>query len=67
MSDDQRPVERTTIIETGNGGGGSGGIVAVVVLLIVVLLLAYVFRNELGLGSKTTEVNIPDKININVN
>jgi len=67
MSDDQRPVEHTTIIETGNGGGGSGGIVAVVVLLIVVLLLAYVFRNELGLGSKATQVNIPDKININVN
>lgn len=66
MSEDQGPVERTTIIETG-GGGGSGGIVAVVVLLIVVLLLAYVFRNELGLGSKTTEVNIPDKINININ
>jgi uncharacterized membrane protein len=58
-------VEHTTIIE--NGGGGSGGIVAVVVLIIVVLGLLYVFRDQLGLGSKATTINIPDKINVNVN
>ena len=65
MDNDERPVEHTTIIE--NGGGGSGGIVAVVVLVIVVLGLLYVFRGELGLGSKATTINIPDKINVNVN
>ena len=65
MDNDERPVEHTTIIE--NGGGGSGGIVAVVVLIIVVLGLLYVFRDELGLGSKATTINIPDKINVNVN
>ena len=26
-----------------------------------------VFRDQLGFGSKTTEVNIPDQINVNVN
>jgi uncharacterized membrane protein len=65
MDNDERPVEHTTIIET--GGGGSGGIVAVVVLIIVVLGLLYVFRDQLGLGSKATTINIPDKINVNVN
>ena len=68
MADDNnQPVDRTTIIETGNGGGGGGGMLAVVLLVIVVLVLLYVFRGELGLGSKTTEVNIPDKIEVNVN
>ena len=65
MDNDERPVEHTTIIET--GGGGSGGIVAVVVLIIVVLGLLYVFRDQLGLGSKATTINIPDKIIVNVN
>ena len=65
MDNDERPVEHTTIIET--GGSGSGGIVAVVVLIIVVLGLLYVFRDQLGLGSKATTINIPDKINVNVN
>ncbi len=58
-------VERTTIVETNRGGGG--GALAVVILLIAVLALLYLFRNELGLGSKTTNVNIPDKIQLNVN
>ena len=65
MADDNG-TDRTTIIETGNGGG-SGGVVAVVVLLIVVLVLAFLFRDQLGFGSNKTEVNIPDKIEINVN
>ena len=63
---DDRPVERTTIIETGNGGGG-GGVLAVVLLIIVVLVLLFVFRGQLGLGGDTTEVSIPDKIEVNVN
>ena len=60
-----RPVDRTTIIETGNGGGG--GVLAVVLLIIVVLVLLFVFRDQLGLGGRTTEVSIPDKIEVNVN
>ena len=60
-------VERTTIVETGNGGGG-GGILAVVLLIIVVLVLLFVFRDQLGFGSgKQTDINIPDKIQVNVN
>ena len=61
-----RPVERTTIIETGNGGGG-GGVLAVVLLIIVVLVLLFLFRDQLGLGGSKTEVSIPDKIEVNVN
>ena len=62
-----RPVERTTIIETGNGGGGGGGVLAVVLLIIVVLVLLFLFREQLGLGGDQTEVSIPDKIEVNVN
>ena len=63
---DREPVERTTIVETGNGGGG-GGVLAVVLLIIVVLVLLFLFRDQLGFGSDTTEVQIPDKIDVNIN
>jgi uncharacterized membrane protein len=61
---DRDDVERTTVVET--GGGGGGGILAVVLLIIVVLVLLYLFRGQLGLGH-TTNVNVPDKIDVNVN
>ena len=64
MSDDNQPVEHTTIVET--GGGGGGGVLAVVLLIIVVLVLLFLFRDQLGFGSKTN-INIPDKIEVNVN
>ncbi len=63
--DNDRPVERTTIVET--GGGGGGGVLAVVLLIIVVLVLLFLFRDQLGLGGHKTEVSIPDKIEVNVN
>ncbi len=67
MSDDREngEHEHTTIVETGGGGGG-GAILAVVLLAIVVLVLLYIFRGELGLGHGTN-VNVPNKIDINVN
>ena len=66
MTDDSdRPIEHTTIIETERSGGG--GVVAVVLLLIVVLVLLFLFRDQLGFGSTKTQVNIPDKIEVNVN
>jgi len=66
MADDRddAPREHTTVVET--GGGGGGGILAVVLLIIVVLVLLYMFRGQLGLGSKTT-VDVPNKIDVNVN
>jgi uncharacterized membrane protein len=63
--DRDRPVERTTIVETGDRGGG--GVLAVVLLIIVVLVLLFLFRDQLGFGSDRTEVSIPDKIEVNVN
>lgn len=58
--------ERTTIVDTGGGGGG-GGVLAVVLLIIVVLVLLFLFRDQLGFGSKDTDINIPDKVEVNVN
>src|SRR5215204_4980372 len=64
MANDRDEVERTTVIET--DGGGGGGVLAVVLLIIVVLVLLFLFRDQLGFGSKT-EVKVPDQINVNVN
>jgi len=58
-------VEKTTIVET--GGGGGGGVLAVVVLIIVVLVLLFLFRDQLGFGGGKTEIQVPDKIEVNVN
>jgi uncharacterized membrane protein len=67
MADDRDSTERehTTVVETGGGGGG-GGILAVVLLIIVVLVLLYIFRGQLGLGH-TTNINVPNSIDVNVN
>jgi uncharacterized membrane protein len=65
MADDRDEVERTTIVETGNGGGG--GVLAVVLLIIVVLVLLFLFRDQLGFGASKTEVTVPDQIEVNVN
>jgi len=65
MADDRDEVERTTVVET--GGGGGGGVLAVVLLIIVVLVLLYMFRGQLGLGGDKTTVEIPNKIDVNVN
>jgi len=67
MADNDRDdVDRTTIVETGGGGGG-GGVLAVVLLIIVVLVLLFLFRGQLGLGGNKTTVEVPDKIDVNVN
>ncbi len=63
---DRETVDRTTIVETGNGGGG-GGMLAVVLLIIVVLVLLFLFRGQLGFGGDTTEVTVPDQIDVNIN
>jgi uncharacterized membrane protein len=60
------PVERTTIVET-DGGGGGGGVLAVVLLIIVVLVLLFLFRDQLGFGAQESDINIPEKIEVNVN
>jgi uncharacterized membrane protein len=68
MADNDRDndVERTTVVET-NGGGGGGGVLAVVLLIIIVLVLLFIFRGQLGLGGKTTNINVPNSIDVNVN
>ena len=63
---DRETVDRTTIVETGNGGGG-GGVLAVVLLIIVVLVLLFLFRGQLGFGGNKTEVQVPDQIDVNIN
>ncbi|MBA3576529.1 MAG: hypothetical protein H0W39_02775 [Sphingomonas sp.] len=61
-----RDTEHTTVIERDSGGGG--GVLAVVLLIIVVLVLLFVFREQLGFGGQsTTDVDVPEQINVNVN
>lgn len=52
----------------GNGGGGMGMIIgAIVLVLVLVLLFVYgipALRNSSNSGG--TEVNIPDKVDVNV-
>lgn len=66
MADEHDTRDHVTVVET-DGGGGSGGVLAVVLLVIVVLVLLFLFRDQLGFGSKDTDINIPDKIEVNVN
>ena len=65
MADNDRDADRTTIVETGGGGGG-GGVLAVVLLIIVVLVLLFVFRSQLGLGGHSTNISVPNSIDVNV-
>ena len=68
MADNDRDTverERTTIVETDRGGGG--GVLAVVLLIIVVLVLLFLFREQLGFGGADTNIDVPDKIDVNVN
>ena len=66
MADPDRDdrVERTTVVE--RDGGGGGGVLAVILLIIVVLVLLWVFRDQLGFGGDTTEINVPNEIAVNV-
>lgn len=41
-----------------------GGILAIVLLIVAILLLIFLFRDELGLGTPTAEIRIPEKIEI---
>ena len=65
IDDTHTTVERTTVVNT-DGGGGSGGIIAIV-LLLAILIGGYLLWQNGAFGGSTTEVNIPDKIDVNVN
>jgi hypothetical protein len=63
---DRDTTERTTIVETDRGGGG--GVLAIVLLIILLLALLFFFRDDLGLtGGDTTEVEVPEQIDVNIN
>ena len=63
--DNERVVERTTIVNA-DRGGGSGGLIAVLVL-IAVLAIGYLLYSNGTFGNSKTEIKVPDEINVNVN
>ena len=40
----------------------SGGMLAIVLLVVAILMLVFLFRHELGIGTPTMEVAIPERI-----
>ena len=64
MADERDTEEHVTVVDS---GGGGGGVLAVVLLVIVVLVLLFLFRDQLGFGADKTDINIPDKVEVNVN
>lgn len=61
---DEHDTDHVTVVDS---GGGGGGVLAVVLLVIVVLVLLFLFRDQLGFGGDKTDINIPDKVEVNVN
>lgn len=61
----------TTIInnpDTGSGGSGGAGLIIGLVLVLVAIALFFLFGlPALRNSSANTTVNVPDKINVNVN
>lgn len=52
MSDDR--------LDTDPGGPG-GAPIAIGLLVLILLLLVFLFREELGIGSPTAEITIPER------
>lgn len=58
--------ERREVIVAG-GGRGPGALVAVVVSIILVALLAWFLVSYFGGSSRTVDVNVPDRVQVDVN
>lgn len=41
-----------------------GGILAIVLLIVAILLLIFLFRDELGIGTPTAQISIPERIEV---
>jgi hypothetical protein len=60
----------TTIVNTpasDTSGGSSSGALVALVLVLLLLALAYLFGRPLLRGFGTTNVNIPDRVGVDVN
>ena len=58
MDEDDRPVERETVVVTGDRGGGGGAIAAILVILVIAVLAFLFFGGYLQRAADQTDINV---------
>jgi hypothetical protein len=66
MAEGERDRETVVVTDTGDRSGGSGMIIAIV-LLLAILVVGYLLYSNGVFGGSTTNIKVPDKIDVNVN
>ena len=59
MDEDDRPVERETVVVSSDRGGGGGGAIAAILVILVIAVLAFLyFGGYLQRAADETEINV---------
>jgi len=59
MDEDDRPVEReTVVVSSDRGGGGGGAIAAILVILVIAVLAFFYFGGYLQRAADKTDINV---------
>lgn len=58
MDEDDRPVERETVVVSSDRGGGGGAIAAILVILVIAVLAFFYFGGYLQRAADKTDINV---------